>query len=47
MKIAFTKDFNKELSALKDPKLARLILEIIKMVEKARSPWEINSIKKN
>ncbi|MEO8085325.1 MAG: type II toxin-antitoxin system RelE/ParE family toxin [Bacteroidota bacterium] len=46
MKISFTKDFNKELSTLKDPKLARLIHEIINMVEKAKSPWEINSIKK-
>ena len=46
MKVAFTKEFNKSLRTLNNKKLAAFVSEVLRDVEKAKSPWEINSIKK-
>ena len=45
MKVAFTKDFNTQLAALSDKKLAAAIVAAIDNAEKAKSPGEISSIK--
>jgi len=46
MKVAFTKEFNKTLRSINNKRLAGFVSDTIKDVERAKSPWEINSIKK-
>lgn len=46
MKVSFTKDFDKQLIQIGDGKLAIAINAVIDNVEKAKSPWEIPSLKK-
>jgi mRNA interferase RelE/StbE len=46
MKVAFTKTFNKQLAEINNKKLAQSVLTIIENVEKAKSLYEIPSVKK-
>jgi mRNA interferase RelE/StbE len=46
MKVAFTKDFHKQLAEINDKKLSKAILAIIENVEQANSLKDIISVKK-
>lgn len=46
MRISFTRNFNKELQAVRDKRLAEAVQQIIIEIEKAKTPLDIRSIKK-
>jgi len=46
MRVSFTKDFNTQLSELRDKKLTLAVKEAIENAEQAKSPWQIHALKK-
>jgi mRNA interferase RelE/StbE len=46
MKVSFTKKFIEQLAEIGDKKLAAAVKDAIDNTEKAKSPWEIHSVKK-